>query len=85
MSDEKTVLVRAFGGEPLIRRVVGVRSSAVIVSNPVVTDGSSMGFPSRDVFEMDARLAERLRSAYKSGSAALSGLWDSAVPYAAGS
>lgn len=67
------VLARAYGSEPLVRRVVGGERSLVYLVDPsaVVATGqassSGVGFPVVDVFECDDALGSALRAAYDSG------------------
>ena len=63
------VIVRAFGGTPLVRRVWDFDTNAVYVSNvlrenPMVI---SLGLPLEDVFNYDSKLAESMDRLYEMG------------------
>lgn len=70
------VIVRAFGGEPLIRRVWKEVSRGVYITTDTVfkklMTGESgtiqpVGFPREDVFRYDAELAKDMDALYQSG------------------
>jgi hypothetical protein len=71
MDMAKAVMVRAFGGEPLKRVLVGAAGPIIYIANPdgrVGTDvAESIGFPAEDVFLFDAATFARLRRQYEGG------------------
>lgn len=58
------VIVRAFGGKPLVRRLWDVGKHVVYITNN--SDGP-VGFPIEDVFKYDQELIEEMEALYRSG------------------
>jgi hypothetical protein len=76
----QTVMVRAFGNEPVKLRALGFLEGAVRVAGN--DDNKTVGFPSEDVFRFDTSLFEKLKAAYrKSNLQQLISLWKDAMPF----
>jgi hypothetical protein len=81
----RKALVRAYGGEPLCRVVVGETERVVYIANPdklpavEAGDSSPVGFPHEDVFEFDAALYERLRDQWDQERHTDDALWKEAA------
>ncbi len=79
------VIVRAFRGKPLERRVCEVTKGKVFVCRPDLLDQCQqgeawpVGFPAGDVFSFDPDLLNRLENADRSE---LASIWRGARPYA---
>ena len=75
----RTVMVRAYGDEPVRLTALGVLSTGaveVVGADP----NRSTGFPVKDVFRFDARLYDRLRAAFDNGDhEGLTALWSEAT------
>lgn len=83
-------LAKAYGNEPLRRRVVGHGHRLVYILNPDSEDArvsnplAGVGFPEDAVFDFDADLYDRLRAAWERGEQAeLWALWQTARPFSA--
>lgn len=82
-------MVRAYRGEPLERAVIGFGGAVVYLAHrdrlPAVSTGEScpVGFPSEDVFALDAALFAELRSQWEHEGRTDDSLWKRAVPYEA--
>jgi hypothetical protein len=85
-----SVLVRAFGGVPLARKVWGEGQRVIYITDDEgfkrLAAGraivSPVGFPKEDVFQFDDRLFRRLESAVKRRDTRnLPGIWSEAKPY----
>lgn len=61
-TNRPTVLVRAFGGEPVALVAVGRLGRAIEVTGS--RRSSTIGFPADDVLQFDESLQARLRSAF---------------------
>lgn len=79
------VIVRAYRGEPLVRRVWEVMTNAVYVCSEErfqrlwrgEREWPATGFPREDVFEYDGALYAVLQARWQTDSS----VWDRAVPY----
>ncbi len=79
------VIVRAYGGMPLIRLVWEEDERGVYITDDarfkllVAGEASapSVGFPMEDVFKYDAELAATIRDLFENGELD----WDALVPY----
>jgi hypothetical protein len=66
--EKKLVILRAYGGQPLIRRIFEVTNKVVYVTDDSREDGLvSLGFPLEDVFEYDPQLAAKADQLFKKG------------------
>lgn len=76
----ETVIVRAFKGVPLARRVWDIGERVVYITNE---EGlTPIGFPKEDVFIYDESLYKRLESATRRRDGRnLAGVWSEAKPY----
>ena len=62
------VILRTYGGQPLVRRVFEITDKAVFVTDDARKDGLiSVGIPRDDVFEYDPNLAANADQLFKSG------------------
>ena len=86
----ESIIVRAFGGAPLARKVWDVGERVVYITDEQglkrLTSGRDapppLGFPKEDVFRFDERLYRRLESAIKrKDKRNLPGIWSEAKPY----
>lgn len=85
----QTVIVRAFRGVPLARKIWDVGERVIYLTNEEglekLTSGRSapppLGFPVEDIFRFDERLYKRLESAHKRRDRNLAGIWSEAKPY----
>ena len=69
-----TVMVRAFGGEPVRLRARYHHGQHVEVVG--ADEEMAIGFPAEDVFDYDETLCGRLKAAFEGGdNSALSALW----------
>ena len=71
------VIIRAFGGQPLIRRIWEIDNKVVYVTDDSRQNLISLGFPREDVFKYDPKIAESMEQLYKSGKWA----WNKLVPF----
>jgi len=60
------VIIRAFGGQPLLRRIWEIDNKVVYVTDDSKKDLISLGFPREDVFKYDSDLAVSMEALYKS-------------------
>ncbi len=75
-----TVIVRAYGDEPVVFRAIGVGKNSVIIAGDDESRG--MGYPAGFVYVYDACLFDKLESAFNLGdSLRLSNLWSEADHY----
>ena len=57
------IILRAFGGQPLIRRIFEISDKAIYVTNDLRQDSLvSVGFPREDVFKYDPKLAKLINT-----------------------
>lgn len=62
------VILRAYGGQPLIRRIFETTDKAVFVTDDARKDDLiSIGFPREDVFKYDPQLAKKTGQLFKKG------------------
>jgi hypothetical protein len=79
------VIVRAFGGVPLIRRIWDEETSLIYITNDeqfeLLTKGKEalepIGFPREDVFTYDSELASSMNQLYEDGKWD----WNKLVPF----
>ena len=62
---KKQVIVRAYGNEPLIRRVWSTASKIIYITTDANDD--PIGFPREDVFKFDNELAVKMKRLNDSG------------------
>lgn len=87
----ETVIVRAFKGVPLARRVWAVGERVVYITDDEglkkLASGNSrlspIGFPKEDVFQYGESFFKRLESAHRRKDRNLAGIWSEAKPYLA--
>jgi hypothetical protein len=83
----RTVLARAYGGEPLQRALVELGATVAYLANPTrlaaVEAGESypVGFPNEDVFDFDEDLYARLRGQWERDGKTDQSLWSQARPF----
>ncbi|MGI9107676.1 MAG: hypothetical protein ACR2G4_15670 [Pyrinomonadaceae bacterium] len=84
------ILIRAFRGVPLTRKVWDIGERVVYATDAKGLERLSaglsapppIGFPKEDVFKFDERLYKRLQGAIKRHDTLnLSGIWSEAKPY----
>ena len=81
------VLVRAAGGEPLVRAVVSVGEKHIYVSREdllkAVDSGDKypVGFPKDDVFQYDMVISTKLVLLWPCGESAINDIWNQCTPY----
>jgi hypothetical protein len=69
--DGRTMIVRAFGGEPLRRILVGIRGRLADAARPESLDrvcqglSCPVGFPREDVFQFDEAAFDRLAATWE--------------------
>ena len=61
------VIIRAYGGQPLIRRIWDFNNKVVFVTDDLIEGIISLGFPRENVFKHDHKLASSMERNYKQG------------------
>ncbi len=74
---KELVIIKAYGDEPLIRRMHDKTEDIVQVTDDAVEGVVSIGFYRQDVFKYDSKLASEAESLYKCGK----WNWDKLSPY----
>jgi hypothetical protein len=67
LKKDDLVIIRAYGGKPLIRRIWNFDAKAVYVINDSMQGIVSLGFPREDVFKYDPKVVSSMDQLYKAG------------------
>jgi hypothetical protein len=77
MSKGELVIIKSFGGMPLIRRIYKLNEKVVYITCDSMEGIISLGFPREDVFKYDPNVAFSMVQLYKTGKWE----WNKLVPY----
>lgn len=84
---ERLVIVRAFGGEPLIRAVDSVENGLIYCFSTGGKNGENepktypVGFPAADVYQIEENISRSLLKQWAEARTTASDLWRSLKPY----